>query len=280
MDDDNAVLDTLHKATDGSPLSEFTDKDGVTHKLWRIDGVGGQATIAKIAELMKDKQVFIADGHHRYETALNYRNSVSDKSEIGTSAYVPMMLVNMENPGLIVLPTHRIVRDLPGFDYSEIIAKSGEYFDITEGLSREESVSQSAAACKNGKKAFVLYVGGKYTLMTLKDIAVMDSLLPNEDISLRQLDVSVLHSLVLERLLGIDKANMAAQTNLTYIKLEEDAIAAVDNGTANCAFLLNGTKVGEIKDVALAGGKMPQKSTYFYPKLTTGLVMNRIFAEQ
>jgi uncharacterized protein (DUF1015 family) len=94
---------------------------------------------------------------------------------------------------------------------------------------------------------------------------------------LSNLDVSVLHSLVLERLLGIDKENMAAQTNLTYIKDLNDAISAVDNGTANCAFLMNATRISEIRDVSLVGGKMPQKSTYFYPKLTTGLVMNRIF---
>ncbi|MCL2071393.1 MAG: DUF1015 domain-containing protein [Oscillospiraceae bacterium] len=273
-DEQNEVLAALEKSTEKPPLSEFTDRDNVTHKLWSI---GEQATIAKIAELMSDKQVFIADGHHRYETALNYYKSVQNKSDTGTAAFVPMMLVSMENPGLVVFPTHRLLRDLPSYNYESVIAKSGEYFDITENLTKEDSLALSLEAYKKEKSAFVLYAGNGYTLMVLKDKSVMKTLLPDEHESLQNLDVSVLHSLVLERLFGIDKANMAAQTNLTYIKATDDAIRAVDSKEANCCFLLNSTRISEIRDVSLAGGKMPQKSTYFYPKLTTGLVMNRIF---
>ena len=278
-DSDNAVLDILETATACNPTSEFTDSDGVTHRLWKVSDT---AITSKISQLMADKKVFIADGHHRYETALNYRNSVKDNDgySASTADYVPMMLVSMEAPGLTVFPTHRIVRDLPEseFDSQSLIAKSAEYFDITQDLSKDEALSLSAKACNDGKNAFVLYCGNeKYTLMILKSKSVMAELLPNEHKSLQELDVSVLHSLVLERTFGIDKANMAAQKNLTYIKLAEDAINAVDDGRANCCFLLNATKISEIRDVSLAGGKMPQKSTYFYPKLTTGLVMNRIF---
>ncbi|MCL2755317.1 MAG: DUF1015 family protein, partial [Oscillospiraceae bacterium] len=179
-----------------------------------------------------------------------------------------------------VFPTHRLVRDLDNYEHNAIITKSAEYFDITQNLSRSESLALSHQAWKDGNNAFVLYNGDNYTLMILKDKKIMDSLLSDSDVSLRSLDVSVLHSLVLERLFGIDKENMAAQTNLTYVKNTDEVIAAVDNGNGNCAFLLNSTRVSEIRDVSLAGGKMPQKSTYFYPKLTTGLVMNRIFKEE
>ena len=105
----------------------------------------------------------------------------------------------------------------------------------------------------------------------------MEKLMPTASKALRELDVSVLHTLVLERIFGIDKENMANQKNLTYTRVLDEAIEAVDNGSAGCSFILNPTRVSEIRDVALAGEKMPQKSTYFYPKLTTGLVMNKIF---
>ena len=279
-DTNNEILGLLGKATLGAPTMQFTDRDDVTHKLWKVADAD---VIAKITVLMSDKQVFIADGHHRYETALNYYKSVKDKDDIGTSGFVPMMLVSMENPGLAVFPTHRLVRGLSNFNYSDLIAKSAEYFNIIENLSREESLSLSSDACENGKSAFVLYqgavsgTGDDYALMILKDKGVMKDILPDEHDSLRNLDVSILHSLVLERLFGIDKENMASQANLTYIKTADDAVNAVDEKRGNCCFLLNATKVSEIRDVSLAGGKMPQKSTYFYPKLTTGLVMNRIF---
>ena len=122
----------------------------------------------------------------------------------------------------------------------------------------------------------MFYAGGAASLLTLRDESIMTELLPEASSALRGLDVSVLHSLVLERIFGIDKANMANQLNLTYTRETGEALTAVDEGKANCCFLLNPTRVSEIRDVAAAGEKMPQKSTYFYPKLITGLVMNRI----
>jgi uncharacterized protein (DUF1015 family) len=277
QDSANAGLAILDSVTKNAPNSEFTDDDNVTHRLWAVDD---SDAIAKIVELMGDKKVYIADGHHRYETAIAFR----DANTGGSSDFVPMFLVNMENPGLTVWPTHRIVRDLPDFDYAALIERSREYFDITEGLSNTESLAGKT-------NAFMLYYNGKYTLMVLKDKKIMDTILADKDESLRKLDVSVLHSLVLERLLGIDKANMAAQINLTYTRDFNEAIESVDrgvavnatggstaaSGVANCSFLLNPTPISEISTVASTGQKMPQKSTYFYPKLTTGLVMNRIF---
>ena len=128
---------------------------------------------------------------------------------------------------------------------------------------------------RQGKKAFGFYCGkGEWYLLVLRDLSVMDKMLPDMSEASRQLDGSVLHTLVLEKILGIDKENMAAQINLTYTKFFEEAIVGVDKGEFQCSFILNPTRVTEIRDVAAAGEKMPQKSTYFYPKMITGMVMN------
>ncbi len=276
MDEDNSAFSLIDKASQGQPHSSFTDGDNVTHRMWIVTD---SEFIAALTEKFADKKLYIADGHHRYETALNFKNYVEGNlDEIGSSEYVPMMLVNMENDGLVVFPTHRIVRDLQSFDYNEVCEKCREYFDITPYLNREKGEEGLAKAYAEGKKAFVLFTGdNNYTLLTLKNLDVMNTLLPEGCTALKQLDVTVLHTLILERIFGIDKENMAKQINLTYTRSMQEAIEAVDQKRANCCFLLNPTRVEEIRDVAAAGDKMPQKSTYFYPKLTTGLVMNKIF---
>lgn len=276
MDEDNSVFSLIDGASRGEPDCGFTDGDNVTHKMWIVND---SAFIAALTAKMADKKLYIADGHHRYETALNYKSYVEGNlDETGSSDYVTMMLVNMENAGLVVFPTHRIVRDLQSFDYNNLCEKCREYFEITPYLNREKGERGLEQAYSEGKKAFVMFTGdNNYTLMVLKDIETMDKMIPEGCKALRQLDVSILHSLVLERIFGIDRENMAKQINLTYTRSADEAIAAVDGQRANCCFLLNPTRVSEIRDVAAAGDKMPQKSTYFYPKLTTGLVMNKIF---
>ena len=276
MDEDGSVFDLINSASQGTPDSEFTDDDNVAHRLWCVSD---PAVISAVAAKMADKKLYIADGHHRYETALNYQKYVQDNlDEIGTSDYVTMMLVNMENSGLVVFPTHRIVRDLPDFDYNAVCEKCREYFTVTPYLNREKGEQGLEKAYNEGRKAFVMFTGdNNYTLLELNDINVMGQFIPSGSKALRELDVSILHTLILERIFGIDKENMAKQVNLTYTRSADEALAAVDGKRANCAFLLNPTRVSEIRDVAAAGEKMPQKSTYFYPKLTTGLVMNKIF---
>ena len=276
MDGDGSVMSLINSASAGTPDSAFTDDDGVSHKLWCVDD---PEIISAVAAKMSDKKLYIADGHHRYETALNYQKYVGENlDETGTSDYVTMMLVNMENDGLVVFPTHRIVRDLPCFDYNAVCEKCSEYFNVIPYLNREKGEKGLEKAYAEGRKAFVLFTGdNNYTLLELKDVSVMEQFIPSGSKALRELDVSVLHTLVLERIFGIDKENMAKQKNLTYTRSADEALAEVDGKRANCAFLLNPTRVEEIRDVAAAGEKMPQKSTYFYPKLTTGLVMNKIF---
>ena len=267
-----ACLDRLGKA---APISELTDGEGVTHRLWAVTD---KDEISAVCSAFAEKKLYIADGHHRYETALNYRNYCRENG-IGNGAedYVMMMLVDMEHPGLLVLPTHRIVRDLESFDADAAMAECAKWFDITEFSGTDTIEATLHEKYLSGEKALAFYCGeNKYRLLVLRDKQAVSAFLPEKSSAYCGLDVSVLHTLILERIFGIDAENMAKQINLTYVKKFGDALSAVDEGRAQCAFILNPTKVEEIRDVAAAGEKMPQKSTYFYPKLITGLVMNEI----
>ena len=186
-----------------------------------------------------------------------------------------MMLVEMSHPGLVVFPTHRLVRDVPGFDAARLLRDCAAYFEVRT-LAEEALVDALSAAYDAGQKAFGFFDGTAFSLLTLRDAAVMDTLLPDVSPASRGLDVNVLHTLVLERLLSIDQENMRNQVNLTYTRSLSEALESVRSGDFQCCFLLNPTRVSEIRDVAAAGEKMPQKSTYFYPKLITGLTMNRL----
>lgn len=276
MDEKHTIRNALDKLSAGKPEIELTDNDEVTHRLWIISD---ESEISAICSEFNDKKLYIADGHHRYETALNYRNYCREnKIGNGGEDYVMMMLVDMEHEGLVVFPTHRIVRDLDNFDAQKAEKLCEKYFEVEKKPSYETMKKDLRTLYDIGKKAYGFYCGGSgYTLLTLKDSDILEELLPNMLKSVRELDVTALHSLILEKLFGIDKENMANQVNLTYTKDFNEAIESVKNGRANCAFILNPTRVTEIRDVAAAGGKMPQKSTYFYPKLITGLVMNKLF---
>lgn len=275
MDEEHTTLKTIDRLSDRKPDQKFTDNDHVTHKLWIITD---EKVIEKLVNDFADRKLYIADGHHRYETALNYRNYCRENGiskEGDPQDYQMMYLVDMQHPGLVVFPTHRMVRDLESFDKDEVLKGCEEYFDITKFTSVGNINSELSKQYKQGKKAFGFYCGkGEWYLLVLKDIEVMAKVLPDLSEASQQLDVSVLHSLILEKTMGIDKENMANQINLTYTKFFEEAIMKVDKGEFQCSFILNPTRVTEIRDVAAAGEKMPQKSTYFYPKMITGMVMN------
>ena len=269
MDEDGSAYNIIDGCSKGTPDMEVKDPDGTVHRMWKVSDSG---VINSVTEAFKDKKLYIADGHHRYETALNFYKKHGTES----SGYIAMMLVNMENKGLVVFPTHRIVKDLENFSAEKVIEDCKPYFDIAEAPGEERMQAALNKFYDEGKKAFAMYTGyGKCYVMTLKDEGAVKKLLPEMSEAYCGLDVTVLHSLVLERILGIDKENMANQKNLTYTRSRQEALEAVDMDGADCSFILNPTKVSEIRDVAAAGEKMPQKSTYFYPKLITGLVMNK-----
>ena len=276
MDPEHKTLGRIDLLSSGTPRIEFDDGE-VIHRLWIVED---PVAIQAICDDFSDRKLYIADGHHRYETALNFRNWCREQGlakEGDDPDYLMMMLVDMEHDGLVVFPTHRLVRDLADFDEQKLLDGCREYFDLTEKDHIGSMEADLDALYQEGKKAFGYYSGGdKWWLMVLKDLSVMKDVLPGKSEASQGLDVSVLHNLVLERIFGIDKENMAKQVNLTYTRSFDEAVESVKSGKSQCAFILNPTRVTEIRDVAAAGEKMPQKSTYFYPKLITGLVMNQM----
>ncbi len=262
-------LDNL--AAGSAPRYQFSD-GLVTHRLWVVNDL---AAIEAIQEDFAGRKLYIADGHHRYETALNYRNHLREQGAWCPGAdYVMMMLADMADPGLVVFPTHRLVRELQHFDSQALLNGCKEWFEVSDLAGLEEAQAALEGEYAQGKHAFVCYDGTAWRLLVLHDAFILEKLLPEVSADYRQLDVTILHTLILERLLGIDKENMANQVNLTYTRSAQEAADSVNAGKSCCCFLLNPTRVSEIGAVAANGEKMPQKSTYFYPKLITGLVMN------
>ena len=276
-DESGATAGRIARLTAAAPDQSFTDGEGVTHSLWIVRD---PAETAALCADFADRKLYIADGHHRYETALAFRDHLRETGQAvpGDAAdYCLMTLVALDDPGLVVFPTHRVVRGLEGFDAAALATSCADAFDVAPLADDTDDDALLAAAAQKGETAFVFYAGrGKAWLLTLRDTSGVDAACPDASAAYKELDVTRLHSLILEKRLGIDKANMAAQINLTYTRSAEEAKALVDRGEANACFLINPTRVAQIRAVAAAGDKMPQKSTYFYPKLITGLVMNRL----
>ena len=271
MDEKKTVNQIMSDICESAPTESFTTDDGITHNMWVVSDCD---VCKKIEESFKDKQLFIADGHHRYETALNFSKTLPENEK---AQHILAFSVEMDDPGLVVLPTHRIVKDIDGFNEDNVIDGLCEYFDVRKIFADNiEETAEKLLAENIDQTSFAFYTGNDYFhLLTLKDEDAMKTLLPEKSAAYCELDVSVLHTLILDKIFGIDMENMANQKNLVYTKFFSEAIEVVKGGNANCSFLLNGTKVRQIKDVSLNNEKMPQKSTYFYPKLITGLVINK-----
>ena len=283
-DDPSGDIDAvLAGACQGEELVCHEDEAGVVHRLF---AVRAPEDIGTIVETIRDKEGFIADGHHRYETALAYWQ----ESENPAAQWQMMSFVNTHNEGLIVLPTHRLVHGVKDFCEPALIRALEREFDIArldfdtdDGKAgrEEELFSLLAVEQETHTNAIGMYFGsGAFYVATLRDTAAMAGVAPDHSPAWRHLDVAVLHRLVLEKHLGIDEASLAAETHVRYIKdlgsARWDAIHAVDAGQAQGLFFLNPTRPEEVEAVAAAGERMPQKSTFFYPKVFSGLVLRRI----
>ncbi len=282
LDEKKTVKHIIDNVSAKNPDISFRADDGILQNLWIIQDA---ETINAIVKGFADKQLFIADGHHRYETALNFRNKMREEnpsySPDDLFNYVMMMVVDMDDEGLLVFPTHRMVKDIENFSETDIVSKLKENFEVQKIIvsNRTDVVAKTIeyelTKCANKGKVFAFYCGGDYYYkVSLKNFNAVKELMPNKSDAYCGLDVSVLHSLILDKIFGIDTENLANQKNLTYTRSFDEAITSVKDGSFQCSFMLNATKIREIKDVSLANEKMPQKSTYFYPKLITGLVMN------
>lgn len=270
----------------GRPDMEARARDGVTHRLWLLRD---PAAIEAVSAEMADKPFFIADGHHRYDTALNYRNE--RRSAAGTWTgdepynYTAMFLARIEDPGLTILPAHRALFNLNSFEPRRFERDLNMYFNIerldfgpdTEQKYRRVMLETISARADKGH-VFGMRIKGEhsYYILTLRNEADMDALLPERPPAYRRLDVSILHHLIIDKLLGIGIETHKLGLNIEYIKEPDEAAERIENGSAEIVFFMNPTKVHEVKDVALAGARMPQKATYFYPKLLTGMVIHKI----
>ncbi len=281
-DEERCIRNKIDSLSERKPDIEFAADDGVIQRLWCIYD---EAEIAFIEKAFLDKKLYIADGHHRYETALNFKKKLLDEGKISdendAANYCMMFLCDIDHEGLVVFPTHRLVKDLENFNSQEALSKMEEFFTIEKKACK--NCLKKALAENTDKTVFGYYDGDGAYLLTLKDNehtqSVIFDMMKERSQAYRELDVSILHSLILERIFGIDKENMANQINLNYTRDYDEAIDVVNSGKYNCSFVINATKVRQIKDVATAGDKMPQKSTYFYPKLITGLVMNKFYED-
>lgn len=280
MDDEKAIAGIIESWSDRKPDITFVSDENITQNVWMITD---DELNAKISKLFEDKQVFIADGHHRYETALNYRKArhAEDGTEEGTMPYdyVMMMLVSMSDGGLFVFPTHRLVRGLENFDETTLVGLLTEEFNVSKIHFTEgdyASIIMDRLSNTVDETLFGLYTGQNYYyLLNLKDTKSIDNMIQGMSDAYKHLDVTILHSLILEKYMGIDKENMMNQKNLIYTRDAAEAVKVVKDGEVDCAFLINPTKVVQIKEIAQANEKMPQKSTYFWPKLVTGIVINK-----
>ncbi len=268
------------------PDLETKNSDGVLHRIWILSD---KQDIDVIVRAMADKPIYIADGHHRYDTALNYRNerrkAAGPHSGREPYDYVAMYLARLEDPGLTVLPAHRALFNLTNFDPRRFEDDLNKYFDIeridfdAKSESKElRTILEAMARRAHHTHVFGMRVRGEssYYLLTLRNDEDMDALLPDKSPAYRRLDVSILHHLVIDKLLGIRIETSKLGLNIEYIKDSDEANKRAHDGAAEIVFFMNPTKVNEVKEVAAAGERMPQKATYFYPKLLTGMVMHKI----
>lgn len=284
--DDGGILGTLEQAVDKSAaIVDFMDDQNHRHQLWRILD---PAIHHRVATAMQDKRLFIADGHHRYETALNFRKHLKETdpsfSDRHPANYVLMYLCSMSDPGLIILPAHRLLKAVNVGDLQPAMEKIRSYFDVEEYPftpgDRRQVQRHFLSALKNRENrqciGIYAHTSPRFYLLTVKP-GVMDQLFGNElDESLRLLDVTVLTRLVFMKILGFDQMRLDNEQLIGYASDADKALQAIDAGTYDVAFILNPTRIEQVRDVAQKGLIMPRKSTYFYPKVKSGLVMNTL----
>ncbi len=269
----------LEKHMRNNPVGDIVDDEGIRHRLWRIEK---EEDLERIVELMDEKYVIIADGHHRYKTALALSK---EHPKLESAKYRMLTFVNISNPGLVILPTHRLVQNLENFSKENLLEDIDKYFDIEIFDSTESMFALMNKKFHERKHSFGLYVNdGKFYALTLRDLSIMDSLLPDKSTELRGLDVAILHSLVLDRMLGIDKKKLEQGTMkgggyVVYIKgigdaVEESIKSVQKEGQA--VFFMNPTRVDEVEAVSKNFECMPQKSTFFQPKVWTGFTINKL----
>jgi len=288
LDEKDQVLKSLSKVTSRKPYLRVKDKQGIEHKVWVLDK---RPALMKLVKGMRDKWVFIADGHHRFEATQRYRDEMREKTqkygEEEPFNHVMMYFTNIKRKGLTVLPIHRLIKvDNRDFDPYLFTVQVQEYFEVTpfefgrrnEEQMKKKLMKEMEKCGKENKACFGMFLGGNlFYLLKLKDYRMIDRLLDeNKPKTWRRLDVTVLHTLIIEKILGLSKGTDDAAKRISYTHDEDEAISQVKDGKVQIALLLNATRVEDVVAIASKYEKMPQKSTFFYPKLLSGLVLNKI----
>jgi uncharacterized protein (DUF1015 family) len=276
-DDTLAINRLVDESISGrKPEIEVSDEYGAIHRIWAITD---PAALGGIQNAVSSQKLFIADGHHRFETSFNFMSECEKKDwkPAGVESYDKRMTAFFNSAdGVTILPTHRLIRDLPAFDARAFLQSVEQDFSI-------ECLSSATALWEKMQKEWKDHVFGfypersrTYYLLRLKESAIKNPLLRKHVEAYRELDVSILHSLLLERVLGIDESKLAAQVHIDYERERESCVRLVDEGKYQAAFFLNATTVEQMQRIASLGERLPQKSTDFYPKLLTGLLFMRM----
>ena len=270
--EDSGEIDSL-LTTSQKPTIDVADEYGVAHRVWQILDA---PTIASVQEKMRDKKLVIADGHHRYETALNFRNecraAAKDANPEAPYEFVMMTFVNMNDPGLLVLPTHRVVHTLDSFSADNFQHSAQEFFaieDVDSAIGLEKAAEILRDKGRAGTALLAITADRAFLLHSPKPAA--SKFLSGLSDRQQSLDVVQLHKCLLEGVMNLSQESIRNQQNLSYLRDAAEAMSQVRNREANIAFLMNPCPVQAVRDVAFAGEVMPQKSTDFYPKLLSGL---------
>ena len=265
------VGSVLRRFISGNKPAIDVDFQGVNNKVWVLDD---PESIGKVQKALGDSDVFIADGHHRYEVSRMYAGEVGKKnapaSEKESSKYTIAYFVESEEKALTVLPAHRVARDIGGLSKAGALGRLEKFFTVekTAGLSK----TMSRLGILSGGHAFGMYMGGKdFYVLRLKDVKYSDSAIKDKPKDWKRLDVSILHLFVFQNVLGISDSD----DNIDFFKSPEEAAELVRRGKFKMAFFMNPTKAWQVRRIAHTGERMPRKATYFYPKPVSGLVINR-----
>jgi len=283
-DPDKTIQNSIERLTQTTPSLDFVTAEGERHELWKC-------TDPEICELIDktlvDKPLFIADGHHRYETALNYRNEILEQGELDNSSSANFLLMyfsNMNDSGLVILPIHRALHNLSGFSMSDLLEKFNEYFEVQKvsAADKEKNLSALKEAGEQNHAFWLLTddPSDSYLIKLDRQKWLDSDLAKSLPPSLIKLDVTVLHQLIFNKVLGLSEESQARQENIIYWKSTEKAIAETEKGNCDLTFILNPTRIEDMETVALSGEKMPQKSTFFYPKIISGLVLHSVKVDE
>lgn len=257
---------------DKKPFIDIIDGEGAAHKLWRLDAPD---ILERIKANMQKEKIFIADGHHRFEVACAYRDKMRKKAGVIPQGagfdYILAYFTNTDSDGLTILPIHRLVKPDSSFSIDNFKAKTKDYFELEEirDKARFFFLMEKAASSEH---VIGMYHNNKFWLIRLRNIKLLDKMIGDKPPEFRALDVSILNYIVLKRILGMDLEN---KESIRFSPHINELIESVNSDPVTVAFFLNPVKVGQLVSVALSGEKMPPKSTYFYPKVLSGLVINK-----